>query len=226
MSFYSSDGQAGSTASLYTPFSLSDVVIYDAVSGGNVVASGLTPVEVTTGVYQISWAVGSSQASGTYYDQWAYVPVSGADTHTRRVSTHTIEIIGAGTPARTSILADIKSTLEAITAANGYKTTVNTVEPYLRSRNDVQVGNARPYLAFGPDRENYTHNATQEMRAVMPWTIVGYTNGSGTWATASAEINKLIDDVIAAVMADPTLGGNAVQTVIKSLLTDEARDGT
>ena len=125
-----------------------------------------------------------------------------------------------GTPVRTSVLADIKSTLEAVSTANGFKTDVDTVEPFLRSRDEVKPGE-RPYLAFGADRETYEHYCFGTMRVQMPFTVVGYIT-QNDWTAASAAINNLRDDVIAAIMADPTLGGNATQVLLLEDLTDEA----
>lgn len=124
-----------------------------------------------------------------------------------------------GTPSRTSILLDIKSTLTAITVVNGFKTTVVTSESKLRSRDEV-VGDERPYTGFGPGRSTY-ENLMGHMRVTMPWTVVGYVQEDDE-IIASAAINDLEDDIIAAVMADPTLGGFATFTKIVDDLTDEA----
>lgn len=127
-----------------------------------------------------------------------------------------------GTPSRTSLQLDIQSTLEAITVANGYKTTVITVEPAWRGRDDVSEGE-RPYLCWGIDREEYEHQMFANLKVDITWSVYGLISETlRTWTTMSAALNNLVDDVIAAIMADPTLGGHAVTTLLVASETDEA----
>lgn len=125
-----------------------------------------------------------------------------------------------GTPARTNILLDIQSVLGTITVVNGYKTTVVTVEPTFRSRDDVSIAE-RPYLAFGLGKETVDHDAFNTMRVVAPLVIVGLVSSS-SWTTRSELLNKLIDDVVAALSADPQRNSNAISTYFKGWETDEA----
>lgn len=125
-----------------------------------------------------------------------------------------------GTPVRTSILLDIKSTLESISVANGQKTDVVKVDPFLRTRDDVKPGE-RPYVAFGPGSTPFTHDLFETMRGQMDWTAVGYID-ENDWTLASAAINDLRDDIIAVIMEDTTLGGTSTQTLLVRDLTDEA----
>lgn len=71
---------------LYDPFSVSNVDIYDAFSGGNVVVSGLVPVNAGVGIYQVSWTPSESQANGMYYDQWSWNPLNGDPLESQRFS--------------------------------------------------------------------------------------------------------------------------------------------
>lgn len=125
-----------------------------------------------------------------------------------------------GTPARTNILLEIKSALEAITVTNGFNTEVATVEPIIRSRDDVLDGE-RPYLGFGAGREEIEHLCFQDMRVVMPVTIVGYLDEPTSWTARSAALNLLIDDVLAKLSSDPTLNSNAVSIYFDGQETDE-----
>jgi len=202
---------------LADPASVENVSIYDAASGGTLVASGLVPTKIATGTYQITWTPDSSQSEGTYYDEWTATNVLGGSSQTIR---YEITVIGAGTPARTRILLDLKSRFEAITIANGYKTDVTKVEPVLRSRDDVKLGE-RPYIGFGFDKTIYEHHMGNVLKATVPWTVVGYVSDR-SWTAASAAINKLLDDIIAKIFQDETFGGLAIQTVIVDDLTDEA----
>jgi len=124
------------------------------------------------------------------------------------------------TPTRTTILATIQTTLEGIVTGSGYKTEINTVEPYLRGREDVQEGE-RPYLGFGFDTELYEHQSYHNMRDASKLFVTGCVDTGATWATMSAALNNLIDDVIAAMHpaagARP-LGGYA--TSVKCTATD------
>jgi hypothetical protein len=126
------------------------------------------------------------------------------------------------------MLLQVQSQLEDISIANGYKTDVVTVEPFLRTR-EVPRGSLRPLLGFGFGSETYTHSASNNMRASVPWMIVGYIDTSsnettGGWVAASAAMNNLIDDVIAALLPTTelnSLGGYATQTLLKSVMTSE-----
>jgi hypothetical protein len=124
-----------------------------------------------------------------------------------------------GTPNRTSLMLEIKSTLEGISSADGYKSTVICVEPWLRSRDDVLPGE-RPYLGFGFDLEPYEHQLHHNMRVQVPWLVVGYIN-TAPWEQMSSELNNLIDDIITIVMANHKFSGYAQQTEVVSSQTDE-----
>lgn len=224
-------GRAGSaitiTSSYYKngtltdPFNVANVDIYDAETGGSTVATGLVPSNTATGSYTVSWTPASSQAAGTYYSQWKATANSGDSQNTSPRSP--VIVLGAGTPQRELILADIKSTLESITTANGYKTATDTVEPYLRSRDEVPEGQ-RPYIGFGADQETAEHYAFGTMRVQLPFTVVGYIKDTAgdSWATSSGAINDLRDDIIGAIMEDPTLGSNCTQVILLNDLTTEA----
>lgn len=125
------------------------------------------------------------------------------------------------TPSRTSILLDIKSTLEKISTGNGYKTTVATVEPYLRTWDCLGEGE-KPYIGFGFDRETYEHQSYHNMRVQVPWTVVGYLETQDNWTLASAAANNLIDDIIASVMSDDSLGSHGTQTLLMGSESNEA----
>jgi hypothetical protein len=117
------------------------------------------------------------------------------------------------------MLLNIKSTLEAITVANGYKTTVALVEPYNRSRDDVATG-ARPYLCFGIGAETPEQELSNYIKVTAPIYIIGLVT-NGDWTQRSAALNNLIDDIITAMMADYTRGGYAISTLFTGCETDE-----
>lgn len=126
-----------------------------------------------------------------------------------------------GTPVRTSLLLDIKSKLEKITVDNGYKTTVDTVQEQVRTRDDVKPGEL-PYVAFGIERESYTHDAFSHVRVAAEVVVVGYIDGGGlTWAQKSDGVNDLIDDIIVAMISNFNNSDYAVQCKLLRSLTDE-----
>lgn len=125
------------------------------------------------------------------------------------------------TPARTNILLELKSALEAITVANGYKTEVTAVSPMLVSREEARDIGIPPVICFGSARDVPVHEAFQDMRVEMEVAILGYVEESD-WTTRSAAINNLIDDIIAAVSSDATLNSNAIMVTFTEFASDEA----
>jgi hypothetical protein len=204
--------------SVADPFNVANVDIYDAATGGSTVDTGLVPSNPAVGSYSVTWTPNAALAAGTYYSQWKATANSGESEDTSPRSP--VIVLGAGTPVRELILADIKSTLESISTANGYKTAVDTVEPFLRSRDEVKSGE-RPYIGFGPDSETAEHYSFGTIRVQLPFTVVGYIE-EADWATASGKINDLRDDIVAAIMEDPTLGANCTQVILLNDLTSEA----
>jgi len=125
-----------------------------------------------------------------------------------------------GTPNRTNILLDLNTTLNTISTNNGYNTDIDTVEQFVRGRDDVPSGQ-RPYVGFGClEDERPEHFAFGEIRVVMPVIVMGLVN-QATWTTRSAAVNNLADDIIAAVMSDPTRSNYAITTTFTGMLTDE-----
>jgi hypothetical protein len=122
------------------------------------------------------------------------------------------------TPARTSILLNVETTLGLIAPAT-YKTTVDTVEHVIKARDRVKEGQL-PYVGFGAGRETIVHQSFDSLVVTMPLTVVGYITAS-TWALRSAAINDLIDDIIAVMGVDPRRGASAIDTRLLGDETDE-----
>lgn len=70
--------------SLYNPFVVGDVNIYDSFSGGSLVAGPITPANISTGVYQVDWDIPAGQTPGDYYDEWSWTPASGDPVESTR----------------------------------------------------------------------------------------------------------------------------------------------
>jgi len=112
------------------------------------------------------------------------------------------------TPAKTTILAAIKTAFESITVVNGYKSTVDTVEQAIRSANCVLTAK-RPWLGFMTERERFEPEGPNYIFVTLPIYVGGHVHAT-TEALVDAAIANLQDDVIAAIYADPQLGETAV----------------
>ena len=124
-----------------------------------------------------------------------------------------------GTPVRKLILANLQTTLAGITAGNGYKTTVETVEALARGYFDVKTGE-RPFVGYVPTAESFQHKPGGIMYSVLNVSVIGHISGN-TLAERQTKINDLIDDVIAVLNVDTTRGSNAISTTAIGVETDE-----
>lgn len=68
---------------LFNPYSIASVKIYDAETGGNLVATLSAPTQVSTGTYSTTWAIPTGQAPAVYYDRWTWQPQSDMTTQVR-----------------------------------------------------------------------------------------------------------------------------------------------
>jgi len=71
--------------SLFDPFTVNAVRIYDAASGGNLIAV-LPVTRLSTGFYQATWDSPKTLDAGVYYDQWEWVAEDGMTSNTQRYS--------------------------------------------------------------------------------------------------------------------------------------------
>ncbi len=125
-----------------------------------------------------------------------------------------------GTPARQNILDDLQTTFEGITIANGYKSTVVTVEPVIRDWGDPECNaDNRPWIGFMPENQTFEHYAFGQLRVTLPIIIIAHINAS-TKALALIALDNLDDDLIAATMADQTRNSNATMTTLVSSRDD------
>jgi hypothetical protein len=67
---------------LTNPYSVNDVTILDASSGGNTVDT-ITPVNNSIGQYTATWSIPSNQQPGTYYDSWTWQGEADMTSQTR-----------------------------------------------------------------------------------------------------------------------------------------------
>jgi len=122
------------------------------------------------------------------------------------------------TPPRESILDNVQTVFEGITVANGYKSDTETVERLIRDWHNAHEG-WKLWLGYMPQTQRFKHHAFNSMRVTMPLMIVAHVSGS-TKDEATAAITNIEDDIIAALMDDPTRGGYATLTHIISQRDD------
>jgi hypothetical protein len=128
-----------------------------------------------------------------------------------------------GTPARTSILSNLSTTLASITTGNGYNTTVLTVENEAKTWGDVPESQ-KPWVGYVPVAEVLQFLPGDQVRVELPLDIICHVSGT-TSSDRSTKLNNLLDDVIAALSVDTTRGSNAISTTVLSVDTDEGAPG-
>jgi len=112
------------------------------------------------------------------------------------------------TPAKTTILAAIKTALENITVTNGFKSTVVTVEQAIKGPNDVLTA-IRPWIGYMPERERFEYHGPEYVLCKLP-VYIGAHVQAATNALVDTAIVNLQDDIIAALFDDPTFGDTSV----------------
>ena len=128
-----------------------------------------------------------------------------------------------GTPARTSILSNLGTTLATITTGNGYNTTVVEVENEAKTWADVP-DSKKPWVGYVPIAEVLQFLPGNQVRVELPLDVICHVKGN-TNADRSTKLNNLLDDVIAALNVDTTRGSNAISTTVLSADTDEGAPG-
>ncbi|MFH1738820.1 MAG: hypothetical protein ABIH23_07410 [bacterium] len=124
-----------------------------------------------------------------------------------------------GTPKRTSILLDLRTTLALVTAPT-YKTTVATVDDGVRPLLDVPESE-RPYIGWDVGIETPAHDAFDSILWKIPIALAGYVWTTDDWETRSTAINDFVDDLIAVVAVDPSRDGYAISTWVRGMMTNE-----
>tara|TARA_R110000824_G_scaffold401624_1_gene613168 strand:+ start:110 stop:565 length:456 start_codon:yes stop_codon:yes gene_type:complete len=128
-----------------------------------------------------------------------------------------------GTPARTSILSNMSTTLAGITTGNGYNTTVVTVEGEAKTWADVPAS-LKPWIGYVPTAETLQYLPGNQIRVVLPVQLICHIVGQ-TQSARSVALNNLLDDVIAVLSVDTTRGSKAISTTVLSVETDEGAPG-
>ena len=122
-------------------------------------------------------------------------------------------------PSRKLIIDNIKTTLEAVSTASGFKSTVNTVEVLAKTWLQTSEG-VRPWLGIVPQQTDYQHLPGDLVRSKLRIDIIGHV-ANGTYEQKRERLANLLDDMFAALNADTTRDNNAVSTTIVQSETDE-----
>ena len=83
-------------AQSFVPFSVNAVKIYTAPTNGTLLAT-LTPTEVATGFYQVTWDIPNSVFPSTLYDVWTWQSISSLPPRTQTFS-FSVQVSGTITP--------------------------------------------------------------------------------------------------------------------------------
>lgn len=130
---------------------------------------------------------------------------------------------------RESILADIKTTLQGITTANGYDSDVKLVEQERRTYEEVERSRM-PWIGFWPALTQppvvpYPFGQYAKILEVEVWAHVATDQDPTTEAGRTERIQRLgrlEEDILVALDVDPTRGGYAVDTLqVAPASTDE-----
>ncbi|KKM27493.1 hypothetical protein LCGC14_1574160 [marine sediment metagenome] len=85
------------TGVLFDPFEIQDVGIYDADVGGTLLDT-LTPIRISTGIYQVIWDISDSLNQGKYYHEWTWRAIVSLNLKVQRYIINVLPSIAAPTP--------------------------------------------------------------------------------------------------------------------------------
>lgn len=124
--------------------------------------------------------------------------------------------MATGTPLKETILADIQTTLEAISMANSFRTTPRTVSRILKSWEELPETDF-PALYITLDNDNSKDETNMEQEDMLNLAIFGYVRYSEHQENDDIAQTKLINleaDVREKLFDDRQRGNNAINTFI------------
>lgn len=116
----------------------------------------------------------------------------------------------SGESVRENIYLNLKTTLEGVTVANGYRNTIQSVQ---RIKQDAQVTVSIPavVIAAGDEREDPAPDPL--VTCVMTVYLLVYTRDDPDDSNpADTRVNSLLSDIKKALQVDNTMGGYALDT--------------
>ena len=128
-----------------------------------------------------------------------------------------------GTPARTSILSSLSTTLAGITTGGGYNTTVVTIGKEAKTWAEVPPA-LKPWIGYIPLAETLKYLPGNQIRVTLPVDLICHVVGQ-TQTDRATKLSNLLDDVIAILGVDTTRGAYAISTTVISVDTDEGAPG-
>lgn len=124
------------------------------------------------------------------------------------------------TALRRAALSDLVTTLGTISVANGYATNVTEVAMRAFEWETVYAEYELPVIGVVPGRVTYDYRANGGVIIAVQAVSLEFCVAAATQAQAWDRGDALIDDIIGAIHVDPTRGGNALHTQIRSAETD------
>ena len=122
---------------------------------------------------------------------------------------------------REAIVRDVVDTLENITVANGYRTTVGSVEFVLREWEDAKRSGTFPCLGVSILSESFAYMPSNIIEVSMKIGLTSHSDAPPGEDKLEA-LSDLQDDIIAAMHVDVTRSANATRTALVLDSTDEA----
>jgi hypothetical protein len=116
-------------------------------------------------------------------------------------------------------LANLKAALDLISVANGYKTNMTTVGKQAIDWDSVHADFGLPVVCIVPGQVRYENRSNDIMTATQTVSLE-FCYAAPTQDAAWDTGDDIIDDLIAAVMVDPTRGGDALHTTVVDAQTD------
>ena len=124
------------------------------------------------------------------------------------------------TPSRELIIADIATVLATI-ATPTFKTDVTTVERLAKVSDEVP-DQQRPLIGIFTQDADSEYQPGGVIKKTLKVTLVCHVEKVSTETARAAALADLLDDVISALSADQSRGGNAYMTTFVTDETDEA----
>ena len=125
-------------------------------------------------------------------------------------------------PNRRLVLENLKTTLEGIRVASGYRTTVYRVERLASVDADVQLA-ARPYIGIVGGDWTYESYPSNRCKCRYNVTLACFVSGS-TATTQAQNAQDLEDDIFKAIRANPSLSASGVKSCTMVNITGGVED--
>jgi len=121
------------------------------------------------------------------------------------------------TSKRETIMAYFATRLATITVANGYNTTVTTVERVITPPEITETDfTDMPLVLLAEGSEAIDYEPSEMAMSEIGFTLYGYLKASGTTVSPTT-LNAFIEDLRRLVAAESSANGNAVDTIVTAV---------